>query len=89
MNLSALTAKEVMRICHPETELEKRLFDIVNEVQSEIDDAIDERDQAIQELNFDNYGDEFFTPKSEVELALNEISSGQIEKAKDRLEKSI
>lgn len=36
MNISILTAKEVLRMCDPVTNLEKRLFDLVSELQNEV-----------------------------------------------------
>jgi len=50
MNLSALTAREVLRICVPETDLERRLFDICKELEGESDDAKDDAEQARREL---------------------------------------
>ncbi len=90
MNLSALTAKEVMRICHPETELERRLFDIVSEVQSELDDAIDERDQAVNELNNDSISmDDYRDLIDEIRGAIMAIESGKADEAREILESAI
>lgn len=38
MNLSSLTAREVLRICTPETDLERRLFDICKDYERDCND---------------------------------------------------
>jgi hypothetical protein len=90
MNISALTAKEVMRICQPETELERRLFEINAELQGEAEDAKEAADQLSNELEnsiSQEYHHELMDEiKAKVDLALKEIDCGRIDKAKERLE---
>lgn len=77
MNLSALTAKEVMRICHPETELEKRLFEIINEI-----DYQEHRDDVIRAIDSsENFEESYDAIKMTAKLAIE-----QINKAIEKLE---
>jgi hypothetical protein len=76
MNLSALTATEVMRICAPETELEKRLFDICKELEGEADDAKDNEKQAKNEL--EDYECDCYDNSDEIKRAIDLIDSGKV-----------
>lgn len=89
MNLSALTAKEVMRICQPETELEKRLFEINQELLDEAYDAKEASDQLKGELEDSVSQDDYYDLVKAIRSAISEIESGQIEKAKTRLANAI
>lgn len=89
MNLSALTAKEVVRICQPETELEKRLFEINQELLDEAYYAKESADQLKGELEDSVSQDDFDDIVREIESVISEIESGKIEKAKTRLANAI
>lgn len=53
MNIANLSAKEVLRICAPETELEKKLFEMCDSLASSADEAAAEYQDAQDKL--DNY----------------------------------
>jgi len=91
MNLSALTAKEVLRICAPETDLEKRLFDICNELEGEAQEAKEDADQARRELDNDDSisSDDWSELVRAVRSAIENIESGKVDDAKKILEKAI
>ena len=90
MNLSALTAKEVMRICQPETDLEKRLFDIINEIQSDLESAQEDLDGAIHALENDSVSfDDWNSLVRSVRSAIREIESGKVDSAKKILESAL
>ena len=80
MNLSALTAREVLRICTPETNLERRLFDICNELEGEAQEAKEDADQARREL--DNYDSDLYDDikdiRASVQRAIDLINSGKV-----------
>jgi len=53
MNLNNLSVKEVLRLCRPETDMEKRLLEIAEELQ---DDAEGWQSQARElEIDLDNF----------------------------------
>lgn len=86
MNISALTAKEVLRMCEPVTELEKRLFDMCSELQNDIDDAIHDRDVALNDL--DCYECDSCEDKiSDIERAVGLIKSGKVDDGVQILER--
>ena len=86
----SLTEKEVMRICRPETELERRLFEIVNDIQSELDNAEDERDSAIRMLEEDSISmDDYRDLVKEINRAIGAIASGKPDDARGILESAI
>ena len=80
MNLSALTAREVLRICAPETDLEKRLFDICNDLEGEAQEAKEDADQARREL--DNYDSDLYDDikdiRTSAQRAVDLINSGKV-----------
>lgn len=76
MNLSALTAREVLRICTPETDLERRLFDICKELEGEADDAKDNEKQARHDL--EDYECDCDDNSAEIKRAIELIDSGKV-----------
>lgn len=81
MNISILTTKEVLRICHPETELEKRLFAIAEEQAAEILYLED----LPQGQEYDDC-DECESKLNGIEDAISLIESGKIDDALKKLQ---
>jgi hypothetical protein len=80
MNLTHLSADEVLRICTPETELEKRLFSICASLEQDIKDMKSENSdlsQALENYNCDNCDD----VERKVDEAVSIIKSGKIDEA--------
>lgn len=83
MNVSALTAQEVLRMCLPETELEKRLFELVSELQDDLDFANIPSEPEYQ----DDYCDECDDKLSDIEDAIELIESGRVDDGVDKLKR--
>lgn len=79
MNISALTAKEVLRMCEPVTDLEKRLFDLVSELQEDVDDLKDLPAQPSCDCCSQDSCDDCDETAAQIESAVDKIESGKIE----------
>lgn len=76
MNPANLSAKEVLSMCIPETDLEKRLFNLVAELESDADSLKYRLDQVSNEL--DSYDcDTCREAADEIELAISILESGR------------
>lgn len=80
MNLSNLSADEVLRICNPETELEKRLFSICTNIEQDLKDIKSENRDLSQVI--ENYTCENCSEiDRQIESAISMIESGRIDEA--------
>jgi hypothetical protein len=79
MNPSTLTAKEVLRMCSPETDLERRLFDLVNELQDDLDSANYELAHADVHEEFDC--EDCDETANLISLAVYKLEAGEIQGA--------
>jgi hypothetical protein len=76
MNPANLSAKEVLRMCIPETDLEKRLFELVTELESDAADLQSDLDRVSNDL--DQYDcDTCHETTNEIELAISVLESGK------------
>jgi len=76
MNPANLSAKEVLRMCIPETDLEKRLFELVTDLEFENTELQHDLDQVSNEL--DSYDcDTCRETTNEIELAISILESGK------------
>lgn len=82
MNISILTAAEVLRVCDPQSDLEKRLFDIAQELQQDLDIA----SQPVEPDYGDDDCDECDNKMSDIEVAIDLIESGKIDDALKKLQ---
>ena len=81
MNISILTAAEVLRICDPQTDLEKRLFEIAQELQQELDII----SQPVEPDYGDDDCDDCDDKMGEIQDAIDLIESGKVDDALKKL----
>lgn len=82
MNLSILSADEVLRMCSPQSELEARLFSICNDLQSEVIDLKDQLKPKIDDDYCEECSDKVYAIREAIEL----INSGKVQDGVDALE---
>ncbi len=77
MNPTNLSAKEVLRLCKPETDLEKRLLEIAEELQDDVDcyhSLVKEMEIEMESLPCDNCEER----QEKIYSAIDLIESGKV-----------
>jgi len=74
MNLSALTDKEVLRMCAPESDLEKRLLNIAIDLQDNLDFANMPSEPEYE----DDYCSDCESKINEIDGAISLIEDGKV-----------
>lgn len=77
MNPANLSAKEVLRLCQPETDLEKRLLEIAEELQDDVDgyqSQVREMEIEMESLPCDNCEER----QNKIYSAIDLIESGKV-----------
>lgn len=78
MNISSLSAEEVLRMCSPETELEKKLFGLVSSLSSDLEDEMESHNSVRLQME-DDYCDECTDKVHSIECAIDLIKSGKVD----------
>lgn len=78
MKISSLSAEEVLRMCLPETELEKRLFELASALSDKLDSKREEINNLTMQLD-DDYCDECTDKVNSIERAIDLIKSGKVD----------
>jgi hypothetical protein len=84
VNPSTLTAKEILRMCSPSTDLEVRLFGIVKDLQDDLDDALDAHSDSCDCCSWDDCED-CQIKVDYVESAIGLIESGKVQDGLEKL----
>lgn len=82
MNPANLSANEVLRMCNPSTDLEKRLFDLVSELDDEIESLNSQQSQ--EDCDCDECED-FCDELDEIRSAIDLIEQGRVDDAVKKL----
>lgn len=84
MNVSILSASEVLRMCEPVTDLERRLFEITQELQSDLDY---EKQRPVESCDYCSSDDcsECESKIDDIESAIDLIESGKVDDALKKL----